>query len=344
MHRTAKRRVTLVAESLIVLLLLEWTLAMAAVEGAADSGPAYKIRMCILPFYTPAAGSPVDEDLAPLLESALSANGRLELIPPKIVYEVCRDIEQDPWLVKGLWEQGGDPQNAEAYFWLRNRWLQRARARFPADYYVSGRVIWTGTRQTVVVDVTEPGPRHEAVFSTAREAVTAEALPEALGQVAADIGGFLEPRWVRGYLEEVRKRYLAQLWSLDAALKETKRHADAHPGILSLRLFLLSLYEEDPQTYGARARQTATEVVRDWDAGDEEIRHYVQKLGVDPFLVLCREQARQGDWASVLETCQLGLEKYPLGAPEYRRWQDRAQEELAADRARGTNGNAPSEN
>ena len=108
------------------------------------SGPSDVVRVCILPFYLYASRASLDADLGPLLEADLSGIPWLELIPAKTVYEEVYELQPEPWFVNGFW--GGDPgtRDAEVYVWLRQRLLQRARSRFPSDYYIVGRVISTG--------------------------------------------------------------------------------------------------------------------------------------------------------------------------------------------------------
>lgn len=285
-------------------------------EGAAGSPPLHVIKICILPFYTSTSGAYPDADLAPLLEADLSREPWLEVIPTKTVYEVYYSVEPQPWLVKGYWERGRGPADAEVFVGLREHLLPRAWARFPADYYVMGRVISTGTRKTVVVEVTEKGTRREALFRSSKKAEREEQIPEALGQVASEIVAFLASRWSVRNLEEVRKEYLSRLCSLESAVKDAEEQVDAHPDLLALRVILLSLYEEDAETYGAQATDTAACIVDRWDTRDGAVTELVEKLGVDPFLVLCREQARRGD-PSGAEACRLGMEKYPLRSAEY---------------------------
>ena len=297
-------------------LLLAGPQGAEAAEGAPGSRPLHVITICILPFYTSMSGPYLDADLAPLLEADLSRQPWLEVIPTKTVYEVCYSVQPQPWLVNGQWERGVGPADAEVYVGLRERLLPRARARFPADYYVMSRVISTGVRETVVVEVMEKGARREAVFRSSEQAETAEQIPEAIERVASEIVSFLEPGWSIRNLEEIRKQYLARLCSLASAVRKAEEQVDAHPGILSLRVLLLSLYEEDVATYAAQAADTAARIVDGWDTCDRQVTGLVEKLEVDPFLVLCREQAKAGS-PSGADACRLGMEKYPLRAAEY---------------------------
>ncbi len=324
MSRVAKRRALLGIGFSLLMLCLEPDTAPAVSE----SRPSYVLKMCILPFYTSTSRASLDGDLGPLLEAALSENRWLELIPAKTVYEWSYSLQPQPWLVKGIWEGGGESRDAEVYFWLRKRLLQKARSRFPADYHVIGRVISTGMRKTLVIEVTEPGPRKAAVFTSTQGADTAEDLPDALNRAAAEIAGHLEPCWSVGYLEEVRRQYLGQVRSLASAVLEGAEQSKAHPDKLAVQVFLLSFYEEDQQAYAASAREAAAEIVRRWDGHDEAAQRLAERLGVDPFLVLCREQSREGDWSGVLTTATLGQEKNPLHSVEYERWRLRAKEEL----------------
>ena len=314
---------------LTVLLCTAWGEAPEARAGAADSPPAHVIRMCILPFYTSSWRASPDSDLAPLLEADLAGNRWLEFIPARTVYELSYELESQPWLVKGIWERDSEARDAEAYLWFRERLLQRARTRFSCDYYVSGRVIATGSKRNVTVEVVEPGPQKRPAFASAREADSADAIPQALRQIAAEIRDFLEPRWSEGALEKTRRRYLAQLCSLETAVREAEERVKAHPEAVSLRVRLLSLYEEDKEAYGSKAGDLAAEMVGAWDARHEDVIGLAERLGVDPFLVLCREQARAGDWSGVRRTAGLGLERYPLRSAEYGKCMELAREQPA---------------
>jgi len=324
MSRIGKSRIVLYAVCFALLFCLQSISAYAVTK----SRPPHVIRMCILPFYTSASRASLDSDLGPLLEAGLSGNRWLELIPAKKVYEWTYELQPQPWLVKGIWEEGTDARDAEAFFWLRKRLLQKSRARFPADYQAIGRVISTGMRKTLVVEIIESGHSRNAVFTSTQGADRAEGIPEAMTRASTEILDFLEPRWSILYLEEVRKEYLAQLRSLEGAIRESEEQVKAHPETVALRLVLLSLYEEDTERYAGLARNTAVELIRLWDSRDEDERRVTEKLGVDPFPVLCREQAREEDWSGVEETCRLALEKNPLRSAEYDKWRLRASEQL----------------
>ena len=332
MSRIGKSRIVLYAGCFVLLFCLQ----SIKVYAANESRPPHVIRMCILPFYTSASRASLDSDLGPLLEAGLAGNRWLELIPAKKVYKWTYELQPQPWLVKGIWEEGGDARDAEAFFWLRKRLLQKSRARFPADYQAIGRVISTGMRKTLVIEIIESGHSRQAVFTSTQGADRAEGIPEAMTRASTEILDFLEPRWSIRYLEEVRKEYLAQLRSLEGAIRESEEQVKAHPETVALRLVLLSLYEEDRERYAGRARNTAVELIRLWDSRDEDERRVTEKLGVDPFLVLCREQARDGDWSGVQKTCRLGAEKNPLQSVEYDKWRLQASEQLEAKEGKKT--------
>ena len=332
MLRIGKRRVVLFMGCSVLLFCLQSIQALAATESRLPCA----IRMCILPFYTSPSRASLDSDLGPLLEAGLSGNRWLELIPAKKVYEWTYELQPQPWLVKGIWEEGGDVRDAEAFFWLRKRLLQKSRARFPADYQAIGRVISTGTRKTLVIEIIESGHSRHAVFTSTQGADRAEGIPDAMMRASVEILDFLEPRWSVRYLEEVRKEYLGQMRSLDWAVRESEEQVKAHPETVALRVVLLSLYEEDEDRYGGIAKKTAVELIRMWDARHEDEKQLTQRLAVDPFLVLCRELAREGDWAGVEETCRLGRERNPLGSVEYDEWQLRASEQLEAKEGKKT--------
>ena len=88
--------------------------------------------------------------------------------------------------------------------------------------------------------------------------------------------------------------------------------------------------------YAGLAKDTAVELIRLWDVRGENDKRLAQRLGVHPFLVLCREQAREGDWSGVRETCRLGRERNPLCSVEYDEWQLRAAEQLEAKEGKKT--------
>jgi len=332
MSRIGKRRVVLFMGCSVLLFCLQSIHALAANE----SRPPHVIRMCILPFYTSASRASLDSDLGPLLEAGLSGNRWLELIPAKKVYEWTYELQPQPWLVKGIWEEGSDARDAEVFFWLRKRLLQKSRARFPADYQAIGRVISTGMRKTLVIEVIESGHSRNAVFTSTQGAESAEGIPEAMTRAAGEILDFLEPRWSVRYLKEVRKQYLAQLCSLEWAIRESEEQLEAHPETVALRVLLLSLYEEDRDRYARLAKNTAVELIHAWDTRDEDARRLTERLGVDPFMVLCREQAKEGDWPGVRETCELGRQKNPLGSAEYDDCQLRASEQLEVTEGKKT--------
>ncbi len=322
MCRSAGVRIFFLAGGLAILVLLS--------RAAADtsSRPSDVVRVCILPFYTSATRASLDSDLAPLLEADLSGIPWLELIPAKSVYEVVYELQPQPWFVEGIWGRDWHRRDAEVYLWMRSRLLQRARARFPSDYYLVGRVISTGMRKTVVIEVTEPDFRQQAVYTSTQRADRVEDIPDAISRAAQEIRDFLGKGISARSIEEVRKQYLARMISLDTAVRKTAEQVKAHPKALALRVLLLSLYEEDKKTYADRARDTAAEIVRSWDPGDEKVVDLAERLGVDPFLVLCREQARARDWSGVEKAARLGREKYPLRAAEYEKWEARARKAL----------------
>ncbi len=332
MSRIGKNRVFLFMGCGMLLFCLGSIKALAATESRAP----YVIRMCILPFYTSASRASLDSDLGPLLEAGLAGNRWLELIPAKKVYEWTYELQPQPWLVKGIWEEGRDARDAEVFFWFRKRLLQKARARFPADYQAIGRVISTGMRKTLVIEIIESGHSRKAVFTSTQGADRAEGIPEAMTRASAEILDFLEPRGSVRYLKEVRKQYLAQIRSLEGAVRESEEQVKAHPETVALRVVLLSLYEEDRHRYAGLAKYTAVELIRLWDTRDEDEKRLTERLGVDPFLVLCREQAREGDWSGVQETCRLGQERNPLRSAEYEKWRLRASEQLEVKEGKKT--------
>ena len=348
MFGTPKGRAFILTGCLVIVFCLAWGGALEKGKGTAYSEPSDVISICILPFYTPTSRPYWDTDLSPLLEADLAKHPWLKLIPSRTVYEVCYEVQPPPWLVRGYWEQDRTLTDAEVFVGLRHQLLPRVSSRLPADYYVWGRVVSTGARRSIVVEVTEDRIRREPVLRSAKQAQTVEAIPEALEQVADEIVAFLEPGWLVRTLEESRKRYLAQLVSLDSAVRQAEEQVKAHPEILALRVLLLSLYGENEEDYGNRARDAAADVIRVWDASDKEATGLADKLGVDPFLVLCRQQAKANDWSGVLETCRLGKEKVPLRSTEFDKWRLRAQDHLDAKQQqkedkepRSTKGEAP---
>jgi len=337
MSRTGKGRAFFFTGGLVIVFCLAWGGGLERGEGATDSQPSYVISICILPFYTSTSRANWDTGLAPLLEADLATQPWLKLIPTKTVYEVCYEMQPQPWLVKGFWEQGRAPSDAEVFVGLRQHLLPRVSALLPADYYVWGRVISTGARKSIVVEVTEHRTRREPVLRSTKQAETEEGIPQALEHVAEEIVAFLEPGWLVRNLEETRKQVLAQLISLQTAVKKAEEHVKAHPETLALRVLLLSLYEENEEKYGSQARDAAADVVQAWDGSDKDVTGLAEKLGVDPFLVLCREQAKGNDWSGVQETCRLGQERYPLRSAEYEKWRLRAQNQLGAKGQKGAN-------
>jgi hypothetical protein len=330
MFCTPKGRGFLLTGCLVIFFFLVWGGALEEGKGTAHSEPSNVISLCILPFYTSTLRPYWDADLAPLLEADLAKRPWLKLIPSRTVYEVCYDVQPPPWLVRGFWEQGLTPTDAEVFVGLRQRLLPRISLRLPADYYVWGRVISTGGRKSIAVEVTDQRIRREPVLRSAKQAETEEAIPEALEQIADEIAAFLEPGWLVRSLEGTRKQYLAQLVSLDSAVKQAEEQVNAHPEILALHVLLLSLYEENKEHYGNRAKDAAAGVIRVWDAGDKDLTGLAEKLGVDPFLVLCREQAKVNDWSGVQETLRLGVEMVPLRSAEYEKWRQQARDQLDA--------------
>ncbi|MGW8322634.1 MAG: hypothetical protein ACWGSD_13870 [Thermodesulfobacteriota bacterium] len=100
-------------------------------------------------------------------------------------------------------------------------------------------------RKPLVIEIMESGHSRNAVFTSTQGADRAEGLPEAMTCASEEILDFLEPRWSIRYLEEVRKQYLAQMRSLEGAIRESEEQVKAHPETAALRVVLLSLYEED---------------------------------------------------------------------------------------------------
>jgi hypothetical protein len=284
--------------------------------------------MCILPFYTSTSRARLDSDLGPLLEAGLSGRKWLELIPAKKVYEWTYELQPQPWLVKGIWNEGWGDRDAEVFFWFRKNLTQKARARFPADYQAIGRVISTGMRRTLVIEVIESGHRREAVFTTTQDAVSPEGIPDAIRRASGEILDYLEPRWAVRYVQEIRKQYMAQLRSLDGAVREAEEQVKAHPDTIELRVLLMSLYEEDQTSYASTGKETAVELVRVWETLDRAEKGLAQKLAVDPFLYLCQVRAAEGDWLGVREASRLGRERNPLRSAEYDDWGTRATEHL----------------
>jgi hypothetical protein len=296
----------------------------------ADPKQDKKTRLCILPFYDTAFGTLVRSDLGSLLEAYLAKSPWLELVPAGRVYEKTYEVEGDPWLVKGIWEDGREPTDAETYTWLRERWVMRAKARFPADYYVTGKVVATGRKRNVIVDLMKSTVPDKVVFTFLGEAATAEELPQALETIAEDLRGFFQRQRSEAYLKGLHRKRLAQLCPLNAAVKEAEKAVEANPESPSLRILLLSFYAEDRSAYGDQVLLLAGEIARAWDPGDTHTKELSYQLGIDPFLLLCEEQEKRDDWEGVLEAARLGIERHPLRSAEYTKWEEKAEERLRA--------------
>jgi hypothetical protein len=272
----------------------------------------------------------VSSDLSPLLEASLCQEPWIRLISARTVYE--RVYKLDPWLAKGIWEDSEERGSAEVYFQLRERWIRRTGARLPAEYVILGRVIPTGERKNFIFEVLRSAPPPEVLFRTSRATERDEEIPEAVDQIAGEIQGYLQLPWSRRYMEGILRKYLAQLCSLEVAVREAEQQVLAHPENLVFRLLLLTLCVEKPGAYGGRILEEAAHVVRSLDPWDEALNRLIGELGTDPFLILCQELARRNDWQGVLRTSFLGMEKHPLGAGAYRKWQARAERELNRNR------------
>ena len=155
-------------------------------------------------------------------------------------------------------------------------------------------------------------------------------------RASGEILDYLEPRWAVRYVQEVRKQYMAQMRSLEGAVKEAEEQVKAHPETVALRIVLLSLYDEEPETYAGAGKQTAAELIRAWETLDRTEMGLAHRLTVDPFLFLCQVQATEGDWLGVRETSRLGRERNPLRSAEYDEWGSRASEHLEAREGKKT--------
>jgi hypothetical protein len=286
--------------------------------------------VCILPIFDTGTDPVPRADLAPLLEAYLAKDPWLEIIPSRKVYERLYEVEGDPWLVKGVWEDRRRPAEAESYTWLYERWLLKAKVRFPSDYYIVCEILSTGTRRNVVARLVSGTRPEQTVFTSLGDAATEEGIPAALEKTAAEIRGFLVQERSQSALREIRRRYLAQLLPLPAAVEEAEEALAARPESNELRILLLSFYAEDRSAYGDRLLKLAGEIARAWEGMEPGARQMSYELGIDPFLVLCEEQERRGDWHGVLDTARMGMQRHPLRSSEYERWASRAEERLQA--------------
>jgi hypothetical protein len=263
-----------------------------------------------------------------LLEAYLAKDPSLEIVPARRVYERLYEVEGDPWLVKGVWEDRRNSGEAESYTWLHERWLLKAKVRFPSDYYVVCEILSAGTKRNVVARLVSGTRPEQCVFTSLSEAETEEEIPAALEKAAAEFRAFLGQDRSQVALREIRRRYLAQLLPLSAAVEVAEKALAARPESNEPRLLLLSLYAEDRSAYGDRLLGLAAEAARAWEGMEPGTKEFSYELGVDPFLLLCEEQERKGDWHGVLDTARMGMKKHPLRSSEYERWASRAEERL----------------
>jgi len=317
------------------LVIAAWLVAVPTpggseeVAGAPAQGSALcsgvKVRVCVMPVLLTGAYGSRPEDLAPLLEAHLAACSHVQVAPVKIVREQQHDV--DLLWGKGVWEEGSEQRRAEVYFKNRERWLERAGC-LPCDCVILGRVISTGERRTLLAEVFRKGAPAEILFSAVESTHSDGEIPEALLRIARQLCVHLEKGWSSRCMEEIRSQVLGRICSLEAAVREGRGLVEAHPDSLDLRAGLLSLCEESEAEYGRESAEQAKEIVHLLKPGDSGATAIFAQLNLDPFDILCREQADQGDWPGVLETSRLGLEKHPFGARAHKIWQTRALLEL----------------
>ncbi|MEW6441359.1 MAG: bacterial transcriptional activator domain-containing protein [bacterium] len=299
----------------------EWIVPSAGSQAASDICPAVKVRVCVLPIFL-RTSEEVPEDLAPLLAACLRRDPHLEVSSTGTRLE--GSYEAAPWGWKADWADNKGTGQGQVYFDLREKWLLRARAASPADLYVWGKVLSTGSMRSIAVEVLDAASPPGVMFTDAQEAASEEEIPQTLRRIADEIGARVETEWLVRCAQEARGQYLARLVSLETAVGSLRKLLDSRPDLLPVRALLLGLCAESPDVYVGELQTEAAELVRLFDVRDRRTSGLLAQLDLDPFDLLCRAQAARNDWAAVLDTCRLGLEKYPLRERVYRTWQVRA--------------------
>ncbi len=327
--RKRARALAVVGSTLVLLFSFLGGGPRARAGGGCGSreGTVRPIRVCVLPFVAFEPTETLRRDLAVLVETRLAGRDWIELIPVETTYEPFYEMSSDPWLIKGIWDERGEGREAEAYFGMRRRWLEKVEARFPSDYLVLGNLLQVGGKRILQVEVIASGTER-AAYEDAGEVMEPSKITKAVETLAEGVATYLLRRHRESVLAGLRGLYWGRICSLEAAVAEAEAITAEYPRDASFRMHLLSLYEEAPSRYGGRAARTAAAILRLWPEQDGPLKGLMDKLGVDPFLVLCRTRAAKGDWRGVKETCRRAIEKNPLRATEYERWLRRAEEEV----------------
>ena len=312
------------------LVAVQSSAAGQEVEGKPGEGGALcaevKIRVCVLPFLLPGSYESRRQDLAPLLEAHLAACPYVDVAPAKVFRERQEDV--DLLWGKGAWKEGSEQRRAEVYFGMRDRWLERAGGCLASDFVAWGRVISTGEKRSLLVEVFRKTTPSEILFSAVESTDGDGEIPQGLLRISQHVCGYLEGEWSGLCMEEIRGQYLGRLCSLEAAVQAGGELVQAYPEALRLRVELLSLCKEAEVDYHREIVEQAAWIVRLLKSGDREVTALFAQLNVDPFEILCRDQADRGDWSGVLETSRLGLDKNAIQTRTYRVWRTRALLEL----------------
>lgn len=291
--------------------------------GQSSSSGVDSVRVCICPFAPDVVvGANRGKELAFLLQVYLEQQGGIECVPVKEVYHTFWDM--DPLFMRSDLSTGRQENTGAVYFQLRERLLKRISIRYPSDYYVQARVVPTGQRWSLPLEVLCSALPRRVVFTSVKEVERAEEIPQALQGLAEDIGRFFREGHAEESMARIQKQYLAQEYPLAIAVEKALDLVNQDPDRLSLRVWLLSFYMDDSLVYEAQIGAEAGKIVRTLEPEDDEVKQLFGRLAVNPFTILCRERARKHDWPGVLQACELGMIKYPLHNTEYKKWQTRA--------------------
>lgn len=286
-----------------------------------DCGPAP--RVCVLPFFDSQAPDGFDPDLAAILEASLRQEPGLRIVS---IWTERRSVHQvEPWLVRSAWPAPEQGAEADVYFRLRRVWVERAVRLAPSDFWVSGRIVRTGSLLTLLADIfPASGVRMEAMASFSKEAPQAEAVPAAIRELAAAMAAVLGKDRTRRCLGQAWARYRSGSWPIERAIEEAQARVDGQPDCLECRLLLLGLLREGGESYAEQAEKTARSLVAAWRDWTDETRRTAAENDFDPFLVLCEHEAAQADWAAVEITARLGAQTIPLNSRRYAKWRARS--------------------
>lgn len=298
-------------------------LATLVQGGSADSECGSVPRVCVLPFFDSQAPDGFNPDLTALLETALRQEAGLRIVSGWS--ERRSAYQMEPWLARSAWPTVGDGPQADVYFGLRRVWVERAARLVPSDFWVSARIVRTGSLATLMADtLPATGVSTEAIASFAKEAQEAEDIPAAMRELASAVAGALGRDRTRRCLTQAWALYRSGSWPIGRAIQEAQSWVEGQPDCLECRILLLGLLQEGGEPYAEHAEAEARRLVAAWRDWTDETRRTAAENDLDPFDLLCGREAARADWAAVEATARLGSQAFALHSRRYDKWHARS--------------------